>query len=141
MKRTRKRAGTDYIICSLGKARTKLRLSQATVPCLLCGDQGCALPFIPGRVQWCQASLCFLLLLRSFICNLEYICSFGQVSLQNCENNTGMNPYCLHVLVICFTVQCPFLLHLATFSCQTCVLRCGALETTSSHARNSVVRN
>lgn len=104
---TRKRAGTDYIICRVrGKQGPHWNWVTATVPCFLCGHQGSALPFIQGRVQWCQASLWFLLLLHSFICDLERICSSVQKSLHYYKNNSGTNPYWLHVLLTCFIFQC-----------------------------------
>lgn len=139
VKCTRKRAGTDYIICRRrGKQGPNWNWVTATVPCLLCGDQGYALPLIQGRVQWCQASLCFFLLLHSFIGDLEYMYRSGQISLQNYKNNSGTNSYCLHVFVICFIVQCLFFCLLLCVLAKH-VLHCGALETMSAHARDSVV--
>lgn len=141
---TGKRAGTDYIICTArGKQGANWDWVTATVPCLLCGHQVYALIVIQDRVQLCQASLWFLLLLHTFICDFENIFSYVQKSLQYYKNNPVAKPYWLHVLPTCFTSHCLclFLLPLiTTCSCQICVLHCGALETISAHARDSIAQ-
>lgn len=130
---------------SKGKASTKLGLTHSYSSCLLYRQQGCVLlPFIPGRLHWCQASLWFLLLLHSFSCGLEHLCGSVQKSLLYCKNKSEANPFWLQVFSTHFTFQD---LCLSSFfslslqhSCQMCVPHCSALETPSAHASYSVAQ-